>query len=178
MVLAFNLDYKNKQKEVKNILKITKLETIPLRVPLSHTINMSIGLVSKVDHVIVKIFTDEGIVGIGEAATELGPIFSEEFQKSIISVIENYIGPALIGEIPSDIEKILDKMDEVAKVNWFAKSAVDMALYDIVGKTWKVPVYQLLGGLYRNKAIISTGVSTMNPQKDAELGSGCSTIIL
>lgn len=164
-------------------MKIMKLETIQLRVPLSCPVNMSIGSVNEVDHTIIKIFTDEGIVGLGEAATELGPIFSEEFQKSVINVIENYIKPILIGEAPSDIERILDRMDEVAKGNWFAKSAVEMALYDIVGKTWKVPVYQLLGGLYRSKAIVTTGANTMNPQKDAELSmnavkEGCKLIKL
>ena len=150
-------------------MKITKVETIYLRVPLSRPVNMSIGLVSKVDHVIVKIFTDEKIVGVGEAASEQGPIFSEEFQKSINNVIKDYIGPALVGETPSEIEKILDKMDRVAKGNWFAKSAVEMALYDIVGKAWGVPAYQLLGGLYRNKAILAGFASSMDPERDAEL---------
>jgi muconate cycloisomerase len=162
-------------------MKITKVETILLRVPLIRPIKMSIGTVSDVDHVIVQVFIDEEIVGVGETASESGPIFNEEFQKSIISVIDDYIGPALVGETPLEIEKILDKMDKVAKGNWFAKSAVEMAMYDILGKKWGVPVYQLLGGLYRNKAILSAGANSMDPERDAELAmnavkEGCKLI--
>ena len=150
-------------------MKIVKLETMYFRIPLSIPISMAIGTVNEVDHILVKIFTNDGLVGLGETAAELGPIFSEEFQSSITSIINDYLGPALIGEAPADIELILNKMDKIAKGNWFAKSAIEMALYDIMGKAWKVPVYQILGGLYRSKAIVSTAVTTMDPQKDAEI---------
>jgi muconate/chloromuconate cycloisomerase len=143
-------------------MKIERVEAIKLKVPLQRTIRMSIGSVSKVDHVVVGLQTDTGVRGFGEAASEYGPIFSEEFQSSIVACIEKYLTPAIVGEDPLNIELILEKMDRVAKGNWFAKSAIEMALWDMIGKDLNLPVYHLLGGLYRDKLTLAYGVYTMN----------------
>jgi len=149
-------------------MRITKVETISLRVPLERPIQMSIGTVSKVDHVLVIIETDIGIRGYGETASEYGPIFSEEFQDSIKACIDNYLAPSILGKDPLRIEFIAEKMNQAARGNWFAKSAVDMALYDIVGKKLSIPVFELLGGLYRKKLPLSYGAYSMNIEEEIE----------
>jgi len=69
-----------------------------------------------------------------------------------MSVINNVFGPSvLLGEDPFKIEKIVARMDLVARDNNQAKAVVDYALHDIVGKALGVPVYQLLGGLTSEK---------------------------
>jgi L-alanine-DL-glutamate epimerase-like enolase superfamily enzyme len=52
---------------------------------------------------------------------------------------------------PVEIDKCMEKLEDTVRANYFAKCAIDHALYDIAGKALKVPAYTLLGGMYRNK---------------------------
>jgi L-alanine-DL-glutamate epimerase-like enolase superfamily enzyme len=130
-------------------LRITRLEAIPVRVPLKP------GMVTKTahgdhhtsDYVIVKLHTDAGLVGLGEAT--VSALWSGETSKSCVAALDDLIGPALVGADPSQITAIRGKMDFLIKLNPFTKAAVEMALWDIAGKALGVPVYQLLGGKVR-----------------------------
>ncbi|HEY0829162.1 MAG TPA: galactonate dehydratase [Bacilli bacterium] len=98
--------------------------------------------------VITKIYTDEGITGIGESSVE----GREGAVKEAISTLRNY----LIGKDPFDIEKhyytmFRDAYWGAGAILTGALSAVDGALWDIKGKALNVPVYQLLGGKFRDK---------------------------
>jgi L-rhamnonate dehydratase len=92
---------------------------------------------------IVEIFTDQGIVGIGNAA--LAPPVTKQ-------IIDLYLKPLLIGADPWDTELLWQKMyrSTIAfgrkGIAMVAISAVDIALWDILGKSAKQPVYRLLGG--------------------------------
>src|SRR4051794_470465 len=93
--------------------------------------------------VIVEIFTDNGLVGIGNAA--LSPSVTKQ-------VIDQYLKPLLIGADPWDIEFLWQHMYRKTMafgrkgIGMAAISAVDIALWDILGKSAKQPVYRLLGG--------------------------------
>ncbi len=150
-------------------MKITKIESIPVRVPLKGEWRISSGARTHSDYVIVKVFTDEGIVGIGEASPV--PRWAEETQGSIMYVLENMIGPSIIGMDPFQFDHVNEKMDSLMQRNIFAKAAVDMALYDIAGKYLHTPVYNLIGGLYRKSIPLAfvTGIKTFREaQKDIE----------
>ncbi|NLL61801.1 MAG: hypothetical protein GX240_03330 [Candidatus Atribacteria bacterium] len=150
-------------------MKITKVESIPVRVPLKGEWRISSGARTHSDYVIVKVFTDEGIVGIGEASPV--PRWAEETQGSIMYVLENMIGPSIIGMDPFQFDHVNEKMDSLMQRNIFAKAAVDMALYDIAGKYLHTPVYNLIGGLYRKSIPLAfvTGIKTFREaQKDIE----------
>ncbi len=92
---------------------------------------------------IVEIFTDDGHVGIGNAA--LAPPITKQ-------VIDLYLKPLLIGADPWDIEFLWQHMYRKTMafgrkgIGMAAISAVDIALWDILGKSAKQPVYRLLGG--------------------------------
>jgi L-rhamnonate dehydratase len=92
---------------------------------------------------IVEIFTDNGLVGIGNAA--LAPQVMKQ-------VIDLYLKPLLIGADPWDIEFLWQHMYRKTMafgrkgIGTAAISAVDIALWDILGKSAKQPVYRLLGG--------------------------------
>ncbi len=98
---------------------------------------------------LIKIYTDAGITGIGEATNWPG-------SPMIASACE-YIGSTLIGEDPSRIDYIWSKL--YRDFNWVGQagvllsaiSAVDIALWDIAGKRMGVPVFDLLGGAYRKQ---------------------------
>src|SRR5579864_8744625 len=92
---------------------------------------------------VVEVFTDNGLVGIGNAA--LAPRVTKQ-------VIDLYLKPLLIGADPWDIEFLWQHMYRKTMafgrkgIGMAAISAVDIALWDILGKSAKQPVYRLLGG--------------------------------
>src|SRR5207237_7519512 len=65
------------------------------------------------------------------------------------AMLEDILGPSVIGADPTDIVNIDQRMDRVTRHNWFAKSAIEMACWDIAGKAANKPVYELLGGAVR-----------------------------
>jgi L-alanine-DL-glutamate epimerase-like enolase superfamily enzyme len=131
-------------------MQITRIETIPVRVPLKA------GMVTRTahgdhhtsDYVIVRVHTDAGLIGLGEAT--VSALWSGETSKSCVAAIDDLIGPALVGADPTRISALRKRMDFLIKLNPFTKAAVEMALWDIAGKAFGVPVYQLLGGKVRD----------------------------
>ena len=135
-------------------MKITQIEPIPVCVPLKK------GLTAKTAHgehatspyVLVKVHTDDGIIGLGEAT--ISGLWSGESQAGTVAIIREYLAPHLIGTDPRDITAARRIMDFMIKLNPFTKSAVEMALWDIAGKAVGLPVYQLLGGKVRDQVRI------------------------
>jgi muconate cycloisomerase len=102
--------------------------------------------------VIVRVHTDQGLVGLGEAT--ISALWSGETQAGTVAAIQAYIGPVLMGKDPRDITAARRAMDFIIKLNPFTKAAVEMALWDIAGKAVGLPVYQLLGGEVRGRVRI------------------------
>ncbi len=101
--------------------------------------------------VFVKVYTDEGIDGVGEATLE----YKEEALLGALTHIKEY----LVGKNPLDIEKHFHDIYRDAywrggPVLMSALSAVECALWDILGKSLGVPVYQLMGGKVNDKVRI------------------------
>ncbi len=101
--------------------------------------------------VFVKVYTDEGICGVGEATLEYK-------EKALFGAVE-HIKEYLVGENPLDIEKhwhmiYRDAYWRGGPVLMSALSAVETALWDILGKHLNVPVYRLLGGKVNDKVRI------------------------
>ncbi|MBK9745540.1 MAG: mandelate racemase/muconate lactonizing enzyme family protein [Chloroflexi bacterium] len=101
----------------------------------------------------VRVYTDQGIVGTGECNSG-GPGFSGFATKAAILAMK----PLLIGEDPFNINLIYEKLRRRGRYGGsshapliFALTGIDNALYDIVGKALNVPIYQLLGGKFRDK---------------------------
>ncbi len=68
--------------------------------------------------------------------------------------IDTYLTPRLIGENPLQINRLLHKMDRAIAGNSYSKAAVEMALWDILGKVSNQPLYNLLGGRVRDHAAV------------------------
>ncbi len=127
-------------------MRIIKVECIPVHTPLKRPIIIATTNISKLDQIVLKIHTDEGIVGIADSG-DTSAFYHGETDYSISGIIASQIAPRiLIGEDPTNIEKIVGRMDLIVRDNFHAKSMVDAALHDIKGKALGVPVYQLLGG--------------------------------
>ncbi len=95
-------------------------------------------------NVIVELRTDEGHVGIGEAAHAPG-IYGETAGATLAGI--DYLTPALLGQDPRQITKTNMAVDRLSPVgNIAAKAGIDIALHDLAGRILGVPVHQLLGG--------------------------------
>lgn len=147
-------------------MKIKSIETFPLALPMRTPIKMARQLVDKALTILVKIETDEGISGFGETAASIA--FSGETLASLKFAIDKHIAPAIIGMNPFDIVLINMKMDKMMAHNQGAKAAVDIALYDLVGKALGVPAYKLLGGRVRDDVRITWHVANGNYDLDLE----------
>ncbi len=134
-------------------MQITRIEAIPIRIPLKPERRMisALGKHDVSDFVLVVVHTDDGLVGLGEATVT--PRWSGETAFGVKALIENVFTPVLLGCNPTDVAEIDARVDAVAVDNWFAKAAIEMACWDIAGRAANQPVYELLGGACRGLTI-------------------------
>lgn len=130
-------------------MKIASIEAIPVRIPLKPERRMisALGKHEVSQFVVVRLTTDTGVVGAGEATVT--PRWSGETVWGTQAIIQNVFAPLLTGFEVSDLKSITERMDLAAIHNWFAKSAIEMACWDAVGKESGRPVFELLGGAVR-----------------------------
>lgn len=139
-------------------MKITDVKTICLRYPYETPIADGCNVCTKRESFLILVETDAGITGIGEAATFGLPL------SIYREVADQIMKPLLVGEDPCIIERLSERLlwccyagGRKGIVRGVA-SAVDIALWDILGKVSGKPVYQLLGGSTRKvKAYASAG---------------------
>src|SRR5512139_3929633 len=123
-------------------MKISTVEAIPFRIPFRKVTKWATGSQDAAEHILVRITTDEGMTGIAEAPPR--PTIYGESLQSIKSAIDGWFGPMIRGMNPFEIERVWDKLNTIIW-NPTAKAAIDMALYDIMGKALGVPCYQMFG---------------------------------
>jgi L-Ala-D/L-Glu epimerase len=124
-------------------MKITKIETIPFSIPYRKPLRFASGEVLAAEHVLVRVHTDDGLVGTAEAPPR--PFTYGETQASIIAVIKGIFAPQVTGLSALERETVHARLNRTV-ANPTAKSAIDMALWDIIGQSLGVTVTDLLGG--------------------------------
>lgn len=118
-------------------------------------------------HYILKLQTDDGIVGWGEtpAIATWGGAFGMyygETAETVDHIVRDYLLPALADVDPRNISACHDAMDRAVKGHPYAKAAVDIALHDIAGKSAGVPVHRLLGGKRRDSIDVCHSLGIMD----------------
>ena len=144
-------------------MKITRVEATWLQVPIPEDRQhvSDFGRATTFDTALVRIETDAGISGVGEAKVSAG---SQGDYHGVIAIINSEFGPRLVGEDPRCITRIWENLYSgtrghyaIARGHVFpamsrrgasisAISGIDIALWDILGKSLNAPVWQLLGG--------------------------------
>ena len=148
-------------------MKITDVKVETIHIPMKKPFRIAFAVQDHSVNVLVKITTDEGLWGIGEAAP-----FEPVTGESTATVLEalKLFRTGLIGMDPLDIEGIHCMMDRLLSGNTSAKAAVDIALYDIKGKLMGQPLYKVLAGVllllfvglrYKKTAGFSSGVVSL-----------------
>ncbi|MDA0747986.1 MAG: mandelate racemase/muconate lactonizing protein [bacterium] len=150
-------------------MKITRVEPIPILVPLKAGLTTKTAHGEHIDspYVIVRVHTDEDLVGLGEAT--LSPRWSGETSPGCVAAIRQILDPALQGADPQDVGACLARMNRAMKLNPFTKAAVEMALWDLAGKAAGLPVYRLLGGKVRENVPMKMVVGAFEVPKAVEL---------
>ncbi|GAA4371358.1 enolase C-terminal domain-like protein [Paeniglutamicibacter cryotolerans] len=124
-------------------MKIQRIEAIPYAIPYAHPLKFASGEVLVAEHILVRIHTDDGLVGEADAPPR--PYTYGETQDSIKSIVEKVFAPAMIGLDAMDRGKVHAILNRTIN-NQVAKGAVDIALWDLMGKSLGAPVHKLLGG--------------------------------
>lgn len=124
-------------------MKITRIECVPYTIPYRHPIVAASGTLDGAEHVLIRVHTDEGLVGVSEAVVR--SFVYGESQASIVEAVRLWFEPALIGADPFAVE------ENRARVAWIIANntvhgAIDIALHDLRGKATGMPCWRLLGG--------------------------------
>lgn len=127
-------------------MKITGLSVDLIELPFAvpYKLSKAYGTLTHAGAVIVRLETDDGLVGLGEANPT--PPFTEETPGGVFAALGDHIWPAIKGADATSVNAVLDRIDLALAGNHVAKGAVDMALHDLAGKALCVPCHRLLGG--------------------------------
>ncbi len=142
-------------------MRITRTTAIALsyRLPEGKTVRLGVGATIKRDAIIVRVETDEGITGYGEAHPGRSP-------GAIVSLIHNTLAPLIAGMDACDVVGVWSRVHRMQLSSHglgagaaLALSGIDLALWDIRGKAAGMPLYRLLGGSRRRIPAYAGGIS-------------------
>ena len=142
-------------------MKIKNIVLKHLSMPLKTPFKTALRTVNSVEDVIIEIITDTGSIGYGEAPPT--GVITGDTAGAIIGAINDHIKPKLMGMDIENIEEIMNTLDKSLIKNTSAKAAVDMAVYDLFGQLYNIPLYKLLGG-YRKEITTDITISVNEPE--------------
>jgi muconate cycloisomerase len=148
--------------------QIISLQPRIIDIPTVRPHKLSFGSIQQQSYCIVRIELSDGAVGWGEAATIGGASWNEESPESILHAVKAYLTPAVLNQEAGGFESILQRMDTSCRGNYFAKSAVEMALIDAVARSQDLPAWQLLGGKLHERIPLAWTLATGDVGKDLE----------
>ncbi|MDX1513093.1 MAG: enolase C-terminal domain-like protein [Gammaproteobacteria bacterium] len=154
-------------------MKIAEIETIVVQLPGRSSYTWRSLQVPIGRYVILKVTTDTGVTGLGEAPAilswggEHGKYFGED-PGIVCHLVRECFAPMLEGADPAAIKTLFSKMDVDVRGFPYTKAMIESALLDIVGKNAGVPVYQLLGGAARKEIRLCHSVGVAPPAEAAK----------
>lgn len=142
-------------------MKITEVRLGKISVPLRVPFKTALRRVDSVEDVIVEIVTDTGHKGYGEAPPT--GVITGDTTDAIIGAIRDHISKKIIGLDIDNFEDVIQEVQSSIVHNSSAKAAVDMALYDLYGQLFNIPVYKLFGGA-RKSITTDITISVNDPE--------------
>jgi L-alanine-DL-glutamate epimerase-like enolase superfamily enzyme len=149
-------------------MKITRIAAYRVELPLHEgSYKWSGGKsVDVFDSTIVRVETDEGVVGHGEVCP-LGPFYLPAYAAGVRAGIAE-LAPHLIGQDATELGKLNQLMDAAMKGHPYVKSGIDIACWDILGQVSGVPVCTLLGGRWGDDFVLYRAISQQSPEEMAK----------
>jgi len=151
---------------VNAVTKIDQIETMILDIPTIRGHVLSMATMRVQTAVLVRIRFADGSEGIGEGTTIGGLSYGAESPEGIRSAIDTYIAPVLLGRDGEDVNGAIHLMDRLVKGNRIAKTAVEIALWDGLGKRLGVPVSQIFGGAVHARLPVAWTLASGNSETD------------
>jgi L-alanine-DL-glutamate epimerase-like enolase superfamily enzyme len=142
-------------------VRIIKADLYGIQLPLKEPFVISYSRYDYMPSIIVRLETDEGFIGYGEAVPDehvTGETFSSVFQ-----VLKQQLLPIVIGMNPFSIEQIHHSLNQTIYANPSAKAAIDIACYDLMGKKLEQPIYHLIGGTFHENLTFPAVLSIDDP---------------
>lgn len=146
-------------------MKIRDFRIREVNIPLKKPFKTALRVVNVLTTNIVEVIADTGETGYGEASPTA--VITGDTKGSIRDAIENYIFPAIKGMDIEDLENIMIKINKSMVKNTSPKAAIDMAVYDLFGKHYKIPLYKYFGGA-RKEFESDITVSVKEPESMAK----------
>jgi L-alanine-DL-glutamate epimerase-like enolase superfamily enzyme len=125
-------------------MKITAIEAGPVKLKLSEPYTIAYETIDTAENVFVRVETDGDFVGFGCAAPDKE--VTGESAESVVAAIQDVVEPALRKSDPLRHAMLMERLRKPLDGQPSARAAVDMALYDILGKQARLPLWKLLGG--------------------------------
>ena len=158
-------------------MKITNVATTPIRMPVKPPPYSTEGAGTRIgwgrrsrlspkrpermlEYLLVRIETDEGVTGVGESTADIG--FFGQTLEQVRAAVEDYLGPQLVDKDPFDREHLMWLID--FRENSVARSGIDLALHDLLGKAAGLPVSVLLGGRHEERVPVAIEIAGGPPE--------------
>lgn len=143
-------------------MKIKDIRIGKVSIPLKKPFKTALRTVNTADEIVIKVETDTGEIGFGSAPPTA--VITGDIETSIEGAIKNIIKPKLVGMDIDNLEEIMAVLHSSIIKNTSAKAAVDMAIYDLFGKKYNIPLYKFFGG-YRENIITDITISVNSPDE-------------
>src|SRR5262245_55865406 len=138
-------------------MKVRAIDTYPLILPVAEIYGGAAGVLEDCRTLIIRLDTDNGIEGWGEA-TQGRPGNTYETLETMDVMVRHYFAPALIGLDLDETGAVINKLQAVRYGHPIAKAGIETALYDALAKSYQLPLYRLLGGPYRREIELVGGL--------------------
>lgn len=133
-------------------MKIQSIELLKVEIPMITSFTTSFGTVTEKPTVIVKITTNEGLIGWGEAAALPFPFYKPETTDICMLVLEKYVAPLVLNKEFKTVDEVMDMMKPIKKNN-FSKTGLETAVWMVLAVKQKKSLRELLGGTQKKIAV-------------------------
>lgn len=147
-------------------VSVERVETCLIDLPTIRPHKLSVAVMNGQTLMIVKVFCSDGTVGVGEGTTIGGTAYGGESPESMKLNIDTYIAPVMIGQDANRVQALMARIGKMAKDNRFAKSAIETALLDALGKRTGLALSELLGGRRRDRLPVAWTLASGDTAKD------------
>ncbi len=142
------------------------IETLLVEIPTIRPHKMAVATMQTQTLVLIKLSTEDGLIGWGEATTIGGLGYGEESPESVKTNIETYFAPLLKSLNGLNVAQTMQMINRNINGNRFAKCAIQTALLDIQSQRLGLPLSEVLGGRVRDSISVLWVLASGNTEKD------------
>ena len=129
-------------------MRIVAMDVFPIELTLGEPIPMSSGVIASTGNVVVRLVSDDGVIGWGEGVE--APSLTGQRQGDIVADLET-LRDVVVGSDPTRVNECWTGARHALPSATTARGAIDIAIHDLVARSLGVPVYRLIGGSFRDR---------------------------